>query len=265
MRLRVALDQSLPGWRFELEALGQVRLIRARAAGWKPTDETAMRGLFLAYLSAMTDWRRIQSALPQIDTLFDDWTPPSIARLRDRDLAKTYTWLLDRKLGSVLLRRQLECLRAAARVFMRMGRDGATVCAVLERHAQADVASVLSAKESPWKLPGVGIALAAEFLKNLGFDDFKPDRHTIRILGPGRLGLVDTLEPGAVRLAGLRLARDAGLLAAELDQMLWMYCAQGYARVCSANPDCSACPLSSRCNFPSRGSPRRNPARHVNP
>jgi hypothetical protein len=33
-----------------------------------------------------------------------------------------------------------------------------------------------------WKLPGMGYALASEFLRNLGWDGFKPDRHVRRLL-----------------------------------------------------------------------------------
>jgi endonuclease III len=242
-----ALDKTLPDWRQLLEDLEQASLVRARAAGWRPTDLDAMHGLLLAFLSAMTDWRRIQAAKNEILTSFD-WHPLRVAELTDDQLASLHRWFVSRRLGSLILRKQLVYLRLAAAKLVAMAKESGSVEAFLSaRIAGGAVIDDLAAPRSRWKLPGVGIALAAEFLKNLGHDDFKPDRHLLRILGPTRLALVPNADLHTVRMVGRNLAHESGVLATELDQMLWLYCARGYANVCGAEPRCNECLLAPHC------------------
>lgn len=251
-RLGASLDAVLPHWRRHIEELGQLPLIRARMDGWRPSDAEVVHALLLAFLSAMTDWRRIQESRPELLGLLDGRREPrQVAQLSETSLATIEHWFLERRLGSVLLRRQLFWLRSAATVFVRMQNEGGTVDGFFEaaREADQDLVSLLSDQESDWKLPGVGVALAAEFLKNLGYDEFKPDRHTIRMLGPSRLAVCDRLDPLSVRRHGIALARAAGIPAAELDQMLWLYCARGYGGTCGAEPRCGQCRMRTACRL----------------
>ena len=251
-QLRVGLDRHLPDWRHHIDELGQVAQVRARLQGWRPSDSDAVRALFLAYVSALTDWKRIQAARDSILGILPDWSPAAVSTCSDAELRRIHAWFLERRLGTVLLRRQLSWLRASAVVLARMSRECGSVDLFLTGNLDRDLTSILSAKDSEWKLPGVGLALASEFLKNLGIDDFKPDRHAIRMLGPERLALAASREPSAIRELGVRLARESGLTAAEFDQMVWLYCARGYAGVCGAEPSCGGCPLAKTCRYPGR-------------
>jgi hypothetical protein len=67
------------------------------------------------------------------------------------------------------------------------------------------------------------------------------------MLGSSRLAISDRTDPASVRRDGMALARSAGIPAAQLDQMLWLYCARGYGGTCGAIPRCSECHLRSRC------------------
>jgi hypothetical protein len=246
--LAASLDAVLPQWRQHIDELGQVRLIRARNDGWTPSDEEVLQGLLLAYLSAMTDWRKIQSNRDELMGVLSSWLPGKVANLTDTKLGQLERWFLSRGMGSVLLKKQLVWLRESAGVFVRMRHELGGIDDFLRRRSGSnDLAMMLGSPKSEWKLPGVGIPLAAEFLKNLGFDDFKPDRHLIRILGPKRLGYCKRNDTISIRHWGIKTAREAGLLAAELDQMLWLYCARGYGNTCSANPRCQACLMRSAC------------------
>jgi endonuclease III len=138
----------------------------------------------------------------------------------------------------------------SSRVRRRLARVGAWCYAA--RQEAGTTIELLTDKSSDWKLAGVGVALAAEFLKNLGHDDFKPDRHMLRMLEPHRLNLVSNPSQLEVRRWGLQIARDMDMPAAQLDQMQWLYCARGYAAVCGAHPRCGECPLASSCRFPTR-------------
>lgn len=94
-----------------------------------------------------------------------------------------------------------------------------------------------------WKLPGMGFALACEFLRNLGWNGFKP-RHAHQTIARKRrwlslrqndlfmteaFGLADVLgsgEKGVVcnirySLAGLSITPD-GEPASRIDNMVWL-------------------------------------------
>jgi len=249
--LTAALERHLPLWRHLIHDLAQVPKIEARRAGWRPSDAEAVQALLLSYLSAMTDWSRIQAALEQIRGVLPDWTPRAVASLSPNEITRLQRWFLDHRLGSVLLGQQLRSLPRAAVILDRMSGEAGSVDAFVHNAQQAGtIIELLTTKNSEWKLPGVGVALAAEFLKNLGHDDFKPDRHMLRMLGPSRLNIVGRPSQLETRRWGLWMAREVRMPAAQLDQMLWLYCARGYAAVCSARPRCQECLLASACNFP---------------
>jgi len=93
---------------------------------------------------------------------------------------------------------------------------------------------------SPKKLPAFGIPLAAEAMRNLGFDVCKPDRHVCRALGS--FGLVQfrkwpdhtgTKPPEASpreMLETMRVVENfAGLVSERptlLDNAIWLLCAR---------------------------------------
>ena len=59
--------------------------------------------------------------------------------------------------------------------------------AFAETEGSPEEMAVLLGSAPQWKLPGFGIALAAEALRNLDFDLCKPDRHILRALGSCKL------------------------------------------------------------------------------
>ena len=99
----------------------------------------------------------------------------------------------------------------------------------------------LSDAGSKDKLAQMGEALVAEYLRNMGYDLAKPDRHIRRILGSDYLGcsehkIVPVYEAFAIVEA---LAKESSLPAAEVDYILWSYCAKGYGEVCTVKcPKC---------------------------
>jgi len=54
-----------------------------------------------------------------------------------------------------------------------------------------------------WKLPGMGAVLASEFLRNLRWNGFKPDRHIKRLFGQWFPEVVTACEPRARQLAAM--------------------------------------------------------------
>ena len=99
-----------------------------------------------------------------------------------------------------------------------------------------------------WKLPGFGIALAAEALRMLGLDLCKPDRHVLRAIGSWNLVqfakwdekgafTAPQARPGellATMLAVGALAEANGLGVSRANSVIWTAGAVSGARLTNA-------------------------------
>lgn len=106
--------------------------------------------------------------------------------------------------------------------------------------------------EDGYKLAQIGLALACEYLRNLGYDIPKPDRHLCRLLGSERLQFFNQPMPeleevyNLVRRVANRSKSNYG--PAQADYILWSYCAIGYGNMCNGkNRACKDCCLSDLC------------------
>ena len=99
----------------------------------------------------------------------------------------------------------------------------------------------------------LGEALTAEYLKNVGYDIGKPDRHIRRILGSEYLGCSkhqDVPPYEAIDIIA-DIAKSLNKPAAEMDYILWAYCASDFGEVCTKkNPKCmELCIAKSFCHY----------------
>lgn len=110
---------------------------------------------------------------------------------------------------------------------------------------------VLSTNDSKYKYAQMGEALIAEYLRNVGYDISKPDRHIRRILGSKILGcsnneivpIYETFDIVA------EIAKATEKRIAEVDYILWSYCANGYGEICTVKkPKCKSCVNKEICN-----------------
>ena len=181
------LDSGLKGWRSRVDDFGQVLAVAARAAGRAWTDDEIFKGLLMAVLSSNTDWSRIEQNQTGLAELFSQFSLQWYADLPQREIGERIVpWFLERKAGSMTLRRNLINLRRSARLLYKHSchHGRAVSCfTLLLRGAGGDpkkAAVRLGSRGSKDKLPAFGVPLAAEALKNLGFDVAKPDRHVTR-------------------------------------------------------------------------------------
>lgn len=103
---------------------------------------------------------------------------------------------------------------------------------------------VLSDKHSIYKFEQMGEALVAEYLKNVGYDIAKPDRHIRRILGSEILGCSKCKTVPVYEAFDIvaEIAQKMNRPVAEVDYILWSYCAKGYGEICTKNnPKCDKC------------------------
>lgn len=109
---------------------------------------------------------------------------------------------------------------------------------------------VLSTAGSITKLEQMNVALVCEYLRNIGYDIPKPDRHICRILGSEYLSFSDKkdIPPFEAFDIVVKLAELTGKPTAEVDYVLWSYCADGYGGICrKKNAKCEECVAKNYC------------------
>lgn len=155
------------------------------------SDEAIFEAFATALISGNTRWERIAAIRSQLHEPFQSFSPLRYAELSDMAIDQVLLpWFRRHQAGSAGLRGGLRRLRQAA---LKLG--GSETPASGQQFLEAAFATANGAPEivamllggSPnWKLPGFGIALAAEALRLLGFDLCKPDRHILRAVGSWR-------------------------------------------------------------------------------
>lgn len=113
-----------------------------------------------------------------------------------------------------------------------------------------ELVAALSASGGKDKMVQMDVALVCEYLRNIGHDIPKPDRHICRILGSEYLAL--SPEQAVPALAAFELvvemAERMKKPAAEVDYILWSYCADGYGEICTKRtPKCKVCVAAECC------------------
>jgi endonuclease III len=240
------LDDGLPEWRNEIDRLGQVPAVKKREEGGKWSDDEVFEGLVRSILSANTVWSKVERVLPELCTLLHDFSLSWYAALQPADVNQTLVpWFEQRKSGSVALGPNLLRLITSAKQLSGFReRYGSLESYLAHLSAQHNgdpkaVAAALGEEISPAKLPGLRVALAAEFLKNVGYNVSKPDTHINRAMGS--FGLVQfanwadrknfkTPHAGKYELRKVmdvmeKWALELGFPVTFLDNAVWLLCA----------------------------------------
>lgn len=108
----------------------------------------------------------------------------------------------------------------------------------------------LADSKSENKFEEMAESLVAEYLKNVGYDIAKPDRHIRRILGSKILGCSEYEEVSVYEAFDIvaEIAQEINKPVAEVDYIIWSYCANGYGEICtSKNPKCDKCVANRIC------------------
>ena len=245
------LESSLAGWRARVDALDQIAAVKARSAGRNWSDDKVFEALSLAVLSSNTDWSRIERIRAELAELFDGFSLASYAEVSESEIAHRFLpWFKERKAGSMSLERDLVNLVGAAQILLDYSRLHGTAddyFTSLLHLCEGDPkrAALRLGCQGEYKLPSLGVPLAAEALKNLGFDVAKPDRHLMRALGSfglvrfrgwprtsdgpqGRKSPVSTSKSKllAVMAAAEKVAEVAEVPVVLVDNAIWLLCAK---------------------------------------
>lgn len=229
-----------------IEHLGQIQQIQARREGKRYSDAGIWEGAVKAILSNATEWRRVERTFDELEALLRGFDPAWYAELEPDDVTETLVpWFKERRAGSMTLRRSLTQAISAARLLLERsatysGLEGYLEAILAERDGDAIALAVALGTPGPHKLPAFGIPIAAEFLKNIGFDVAKPDRHVNRALGafglqnyrkwPDRSARkapeASPPKQEAVMRRLAEMATSLGIEATILDNTIWLLCAQ---------------------------------------
>ena len=242
------LDLRHAHWRERVEEFGQVRAVQQRSRGLVWSDDQVFEAILRAVLSSNTVWSRVERVLADLSELFDSFSLEKYASYSDTTIDSRFVpWFKVRRAGSVSLRGGLLNLARAARILLRHSQrhgsaDHYFTSLVHRCVGDAKQAAMRLGGQGEYKLPSLGVALAAEALKNLGFDVAKPDRHVMRALGsfglvqfnrwthtPG--GREPPRSPSGQKLLKVMTVAEQIVEAAErpvvfVDNAIWLLCAR---------------------------------------
>lgn len=236
------------------------RQIENRQNGCSFSISDHIRGMVYAMLSSGISWARVEQyinpetrQLPKIDEIFLDYDPRRLLRANPSDL---YRKVLELKCGGIQTRKQMEALiHTNIPKLLQIEAKYSSIDAYYQDLIQKDpsmkslVAALASAGRA-YKMAQMAEALVCEYLRNVGYDLAKPDRHICRILGASTLACSEKEAVPVYDAMAIvaRLAEELQKPCAEVDYILWSYCAKGFGNVCTKrNPCCRECPAVIYC------------------
>ena len=235
---------------------GLIGKIQHPPSAFVRNDQYLFAGLCNAILSASADSDSIEAHTNEITRALCRYDIDSVARLSNAQVEKIYEEKIKPlRMSAQSLKTELLYIRDDARIFRRIQRKdrnnsvwhfvegflqtGRSGCRVIRGDKEADLIERLTNSSSPYKLRGVLLPILCEFLKNIGVDEFKPDRH-IRRFFYERIRLTLRDNPEEVRRIGVEMADRTERPRAYLDALMWHFC----RAICrKRKPDCSSCGL----------------------
>lgn len=200
-------------------------------------------GLFTNSVDATVFFRVIHSGI--LPGLFFNFDPAKFHAAGISHIATITSALRQLRAGFMNMRRSLENLQTTAGILASMSNQYGSINTYLfsivkgVRHPIC-LACALGSAGSSYHLPGFGIPLAAESLKNMGCQLSKPDRHILRALGcfglaefrnwRSRAGVeAPTASEKELRKAMWTMeawALTVGVSPLRLDYAIWLLCAR---------------------------------------
>ena len=218
-----------------------------------------IRAMVYSMLSAGVVWARVESGIDeatgqitQIDDLFHGYDVDYILSSSPRQFVDRIKE--ERLAGQYTEKQIIGLINTNIPKLIEIEQEYGNIDSCYRRYIIDDDISclirMLSSSESILKLSQMGEALNAEYLKNVGYDTAKPDRHIRRILGSKILGCSDKETVPVYETVTIvsEIAEVLGKSAAEVDYILWAYCATGYGEVCTLKgAKCSLCAVAPYC------------------
>ncbi len=243
------LDQQSAGWRKRIADWGQLSAVEDRSQGRLTlSNDEVFRGIILSVLSSNTVWERIERIQDELEDVFFGYSIERYAALGiDEVKDRIVPWFESRGSGSAFLGQQLVYSITTAKQLLGRARNFGSIDQYIanlfeEKGRDAkQLAIAFGYRGLQTKLHGLGVPLAAEALKNLGYDVAKPDRHIKRAVGsfgwvqyrnwkdqarrsePKPLDKNEFLQ---VMTVMEEFAQEVGETTTLVDNAIWMLCSQ---------------------------------------
>lgn len=234
--------------------------IEKRNKGETFTLKDHIRAMVYSMLSSGSSWDRISrdtdpdtKCIIPVDKVFFDYNTEQLLSQTPEQLKEAVKNI---GCGTLSTRKQMEALLSAnIPKLLKLEKEYGTIDTYYQKFIELDstlktLVTALSSLESKDKLAQMDIALVCEYLRNVGYDIPKPDRHFCRILGSNYLAFSNeqTVPPFEVFDIVVKLAEMTGKCNAEVDYILWSYCADGYGEICrKGKPKCNLCVAYKIC------------------
>ena len=241
--------------------------IQKRKQGGKFTIQDHIRGMVYSMLTSGISWNRIVSEIdvntgeiPSIDEVFCYYNPEALLSISVDSIKE--------KICGTYGKGQYNCrIQQIDDLLLGNGKEKSNIQKLMEWEEKYTSIDCLYQKwldedstykkliknlsgSSDYKLKGMGVPLTAEYLRNVGYDISKPDRHIIRILGKERFNCLESAGESTAMYEAMdivcEIAKEMNRSVAEVDYILWSYCASGYGEICGKIPKCDLCCLTDK-------------------
>lgn len=186
----------------------------------------------------------VDTWMPRMEQAFFDWSIPRVAAMTEAEILP-----LIRRGEVIGHQSKLSAVVANARVAKTLLNQYGT----LGRYLASFQNLTSLAADLCDRFDFIGPVTAEDFLRNVGFDTAKPDRHITRWLE--RMGILSGAQVGVVLDTFRSVATAAGMPKAKADSIIYLFCADRddviSGGVCGNVPACEACPVTMLC--PTRG------------
>ena len=223
--------------------------------------EDHIRGIVYSMLSSNSAWERVNKGIDKqtgrilsVDKIFRNYDVDFILKSSPEEIVKQ---IKDVGGGSQSIKKQVVALiKSNIPLLQTLEGQYGNIDICYRKYIDVDntlkiLITLLSCPNSQLKMNQMGEALVAEYLRNVGYDIAKPDRHIRRILGRGHLGCSgNEIVPVFEAMDIIKEIADyMGKSVAEIDYILWAYCAKGYGEVCTSRYlKCGRCAIKEYCN-----------------
>ena len=228
--------------------------LKKREAGGTFTLQEHIRAMVYSMLSAQQDWSLIASKQKEIDKLFQNFDPMYV---KNEKADVFIEGIKNLRCGNQQIKSQMKALSYNIDMLETIdklpgGLDNYYNSKMVDAQSRLELLTELG--RGKYKLQMMDIPLVAEYLKSVGVNLVKPDRHLCRILC--RLGYVnfdpDSNDTTAKQIAVLQKCReiaiDYNVYDPYVDAVLWHYCAKNGFNECRKNQECKRC-LVTNCKY----------------
>lgn len=233
--------------------------IDRRNRGEKITIQDHIRAMVYSMLSSGASWKRVldytdlrTGEITVVDEIFCQYEPEELLEV---DLEKLKESISEKGLASQYTSNQIDVLKDNIKTLQTIEEENGAIDnyysqVIEEDSTKKKLVSELSSPGKQYKMKQLGFALTCEYLRNVGYDIPKPDRHIRRILGKDYLALSEK-QPAREKETFdivMKLANVSGKSVAETDYILWTSCANGYGEICTTKKDkCSEYVIVNNC------------------